>query len=42
MWKFFEAIQREQSIRTLQIEHYVTGQQGTPEQKNIEIALKYF
>ena len=30
IWKFIEALQREQSIRTLQIEQYVSGQQSTP------------
>ena len=33
IWKFIEAIQREQSIRTLQIEQYVSGQQGTLSRK---------
>ena len=33
IWKFIEANQREQSIRTLQIEQYVSGQQGTLSRK---------
>ena len=33
IWKFIEAIQHEQSIRTLQTEQYVSGQQGTPARK---------
>ncbi|KAK4883331.1 hypothetical protein RN001_006650 [Aquatica leii] len=33
IWKFIEAIQREQSLNALQIEQYISGQEGPPMRK---------